>query len=173
MSGLSCAFTGHRPQRYSFGFDEAHADCGKLKLAIATQIAALAMDGFTVFYTGMAQGADIWCAESVLALREHTPELRLIAALPYDRQAKGWTAAMQERYHGILVRCDEVVYVSREYKRGCLFQRDRWLVDNADMLLAVYDGKPKGGTAYTVSYAKKKGKQVVVIDPDFFTAAPL
>lgn len=39
------------------------------------------------------------------------------------------------------------------------------MVDNSDILLAVYDGNSKGGTAYTVEYARKQGKQVILINP--------
>lgn len=37
--------------------------------------------------------------------------------------------------------------------------RDRQIVDEADAVLALWDGSSKG-TAYTVAYAKKKGKPV-------------
>ena len=38
------------------------------------------------------------------------------------------------------------------------------MVDLATHLIAVYDGQ-KGGTKYTVDYAKKKGLFVSIIDP--------
>ena len=38
------------------------------------------------------------------------------------------------------------------------------MVDHADCLLAIYDGKP-GGTQYTIDYAHKKGLEVVLIEP--------
>ena len=42
--------------------------------------------------------------------------------------------------------------------------RNRYLVDHANFLIAVYDGKP-GGTQYTVEYARKKGLEIVQIEP--------
>ena len=42
------------------------------------------------------------------------------------------------------------------------------MVDNADLLLSVWDGQPargRGGTAEIIEYAKKQGKQVFCISP--------
>ena len=42
------------------------------------------------------------------------------------------------------------------------------MVDNSDVLIAIYNGEPKGGTAYTVNYAQKQGKEITIINPDTF-----
>ena len=62
-----CAFAGHRPSLYRFGFDEEHTDCLKIKLLMAQQIAELISSGVSNFLSGMALGADIWGAETVSA----------------------------------------------------------------------------------------------------------
>ena len=46
-----------------------------------------------------------------------------------------------------------------------MHERNRFMADNSDVLIAVYDGSEKGGTAYTVNYAKKKGLDVIIIQP--------
>ena len=43
-----------------------------------------------------------------------------------------------------------------------MFQRNRYLVDNADLVLAAYDGQP-GGTAMTCGYAEEMGAPVKMI----------
>ena len=43
--------------------------------------------------------------------------------------------------------------------------RNRWMVDNSDLVLAVFDGKKEGGTWNCVKYAKSKNKEIVVIKP--------
>ena len=40
---------------------------------------------------------------------------------------------------------------------------NRYLVDHSAMLIAVYDGM-LGGTMYTISYAMKRGLDVVTLD---------
>ena len=43
-------------------------------------------------------------------------------------------------------------------------KRNRYMVDQADVLIAVWDGSPSG-TGKTVRYAHQQGKSVTVIDP--------
>jgi len=47
--------------------------------------------------------------------------------------------------------------------RGAPFVRNRILVDSCDMLVAFYDNRKTGGTAYTVNYARQRQKRVHII----------
>ena len=162
----SCAFTGHRPNRFSFGYDEKDERCIKLKTTMREQISALTAGGVTDFYVGMVIGVDTWAAEIVLDLKKGNPNIRLIAVLPCETQADRWTLEQRERYFDILAQCDDVVTLNKYYTHSCMFERNRYIVDHAAFLLAVYDGDDKGGTAYTVSYGKKKDKKIIIIHPD-------
>lgn len=169
---LSCAFTGHRPSSYSFGYDEEHPDCGKIKTLMTVQVVTLIENGVTTFLSGMALGVDIWGAEIVLVCKKRYPGIRLIAALPCETQADRWSVEQRERYFNILAECDDTVYISRHYTRDCMFRRNRWLIDHANFVLAVYNGSPKGGTAYTVQYAVSKHRALITINPDTFEVMP-
>ena len=160
----SCAFTGHRPHKLPWGYDEADERCAAVKGALAGQIAALAARGVTDYYTGMARGTDIWASQAVLDLKERLGGIRLRCVLPHLGQDDRWPGAAQELYRGILARADEVVTLSDRYYDGCLLARNRYMVDRAAYLLAVYDGSG-GGTGYTVRYAGERGRRVIVIDP--------
>ena len=113
----------------------------------------------------MAEGTDAWAAMAVLALKKENPALRLHCVLPYEGQADRWSALARKRYFSILEQADEVVYVRREYHKGCMLECNRYLVDHTACLLAVYNGEWRDGTAMTVRYAKKLGRKVAVIDP--------
>ena len=54
----ACAFTGHRPQKFPWGFHEKDPACVALKETLAGQIAALVDAGYTDFLSGMALGVD-------------------------------------------------------------------------------------------------------------------
>ena len=60
----------------------------------------------------------------------------------------------------MLFRSDKVVYTARQYTRGCMFKRNRHLVDNSSVCVC-YLTKDSGGTAYTVDYAEKKGLEII------------
>ena len=46
-----------------------------------------------------------------------------------------------------------------------MLDRNRFMVDHAAALLAVYNGERRGGTAATMRYAQKLGREIIVIDP--------
>ena len=64
--------------------------------------------------------------------------------------------------HPFQVREDEdkVVYTSHDYFRGCMFKRNRHLVNGSSVCIA-YLTQEKGGTAYTVNYARQNNVQVI------------
>lgn len=66
------------------------------------------------------------------------------------------------RYDDIKQKADKVVYTSQEYTRGCMHKRNRHLVDNSSACIS-YLTENKGGTFYTVNYAKSKGVEVINI----------
>ncbi len=160
-----CAFTGHRPKKFPWGYDEADVRCVALKKALTEQIAKLVDAGYTDFLSGMAEGTDTWTALAVLAFKKENPALRLHCVLPCEGQADKWSASAQELYFSILEQADSVVYVSREYSKDCMLKRNRYLVDHASCLLAVYNGERRGGTAMTVRYAQKMGREIIVLNP--------
>ena len=136
-----------------------------MKEKLTDQITKLVNAGVTDFFSGMAEGTDTYCAQIVLDLRRKNPALNLHCVLPCEGQADEWSASARERYFSILEQADEVVYVSREYHDGCMLKRNRYLVDHAACLLAVYNGEWRGGTAMTVRYAQKLGREITILNP--------
>ena len=81
-----CAFTGHRPNKFAWKYDEKDERCVALKAVLTQQIEKLAADGVTSFYTGMALGVDSWAAMAVLNLRERNRDVKLHCILPCEGQ---------------------------------------------------------------------------------------
>ena len=160
-----CAFTGHRPHKLPWRYNEADSRCLALKAALAGQITQLVDAGVTDFYSGGADGVDCWASLIVLELRKKNPALRLHLILPHEGQANKWSDSAQERYHSILEKADSVEYVSREYYDGCMLDRNHRLVEATGVLLAVYNGEWRGGTAATVRYARKLGRGIIILNP--------
>lgn len=165
MDKNTCAFTGHRPKSFPWKYDETAPGCIRLKEAIFAQIEALAGRGVTDFLSGMAQGADLWSARAVLALRAKNPALKLHCIIPCEGQEDKWPAAIQEQYRSILRRADEVVCLQEKYSSDCMAKRNRYLVDHAAVLLAVYNGTRRSGTGMTLRYAQQQGREIFILDP--------
>lgn len=161
-----CAFTGYRPEKFPFGENEADPRCEQLKQELFCEILRMTREGVNVFISGMARGVDLWAAEAVLQIQNVKPsqKIELWAIVPYDRQPLAWSAKERARYQRILEQAARVEYISHDYYNGCLQKRNRYMVDHATHLLAVYDGQP-GGTASTIRYARKKGLEITIIEP--------
>jgi uncharacterized phage-like protein YoqJ len=99
-------------------------------------------------------------------MKRQYPHIQLIAALPCETQANKWSPAQRERYFNTLAACDDVITLSAHYTQQCMRERNNYMVDHAEYLLAVYDGSGKGGTAHTVRYAREKQQEIIVIHPD-------
>ena len=161
----SLAFTGLRPHKLPWGFDESRPACLSLRIAIRERLIKLIEEeNVRRYLSGMAMGIDMICAEIVLELKERYPDITLEAALPNKEQDILWPQKYRDRYRAILGKCDSIHAVSEEYTDDCMEKRNRYMVDKCDMVLAVWNGKP-GGTGNTIAYAQKRKKPIISIDP--------
>ena len=158
----SACFTGHRPNRFS------GVQMDDLCLDISAAITDAIEEGYDTFYCGMAQGTDILAGELTAALRQQYPWIRLIAVVPFPEQTDGWDADWLQRYESLLEKSDEVRTLLPHNQKGGYFLRDRYMVDRSSLLIGVYGGSPRGGTAYTVRYARKKGLRIQILTPQSY-----
>ncbi len=143
-----CCFTGHRVLK--------DLDAALLDRVITNLVKA----GCRRFLCGMAKGFDLAAAESVIALKRAYPGVNLVACIPCGEQADGYSATDKWRYKRILSNCEEVIVLSESYYNGCMHVRDRFMVDNSDIVLC-YLREKSGGTYYTVRYAGECGLKII------------
>lgn len=160
-----CAFTGYRPSKMPFGYDEEDRRCVAFKARLYRVIEEMIGEGCAHFLSGGAMGMDMYAAEAVVSLREKYPWVLLEMVSPFDGQADRWTPELRERRERLFRVADIVTVISHPYTKTCLFRRNRYLVDNADVMLAAYDGQP-GGTAMTLEYARECDVPVRCLRPD-------
>lgn len=116
--------------------------------------------GGQYFMAGGAIGFDTLAAQTVLTLRRQFPHIKLILVLPCLSQTRGWREKDIKAYEEVKAQADQVIYTSQEYTKGCMFKRNRHMVNNSSVCIC-YLTKDSGGTAYTVSYAKRQGLDVI------------
>lgn len=160
--GRRCSFTGHRPQKLPFGFDEHDERCIDFKRRLAREIDRLIDEGYVHFLSGGALGMDMWAAEIILERKQSHPELILEMVSPFDGQANRWAPLLRARHDRLFARADIVTATGHNFSRSCMYRRNRYLADNADLLLAAYDGLP-GGTEETIAMAGAIGIPVRII----------
>ena len=150
MPAKVCCVTGHRIlpveqiERVRFELQ------GLIRQAIGAE--------YDTFTSGFADGADMLFARLVLEFQAEYP-VRLEAAIPY----KGRLKCQDTNFQSLLAKCSAVHVVNEQYSSGCFFTRNRFMVDRADSVIAVYDGRRRGGTYQTIRYAEEVGKQVAFV----------
>ena len=155
MKEKTCCFTGNR--------DIPINDLERMQKRLKEEIIKLIEQGYQFFGTGGALGFDTESAFAVLALKSEYPHIKLILVLPCRTQTNQWSSEDIAVYEEIKNRCDKFIYTSETYTKGCMFKRNRHLVDHSSVCIA-YDRKGNGGTAYTVNYAKQKSIPIVNIE---------
>lgn len=153
------AFTGYRPQKMPINTD--YID---LRARTEASILFLIDSGYTHFISGAALGFDSIAADLVLSLRSQHP-ITLELAIPFPEQATKWNDADRLHWEELCRRADSVTTVSGRYDKGCMFRRNQYMIQNAAILFACYDGQT-GGTQMTINLARRMNRQVMLIDPN-------
>lgn len=148
----ACALTGHRT---------VGRDLSKEKLNHLLRMLIVDKNVDT-FYCGMAMGFDLLACEMLLDLQKIYPQVKVVACIPCPGQSDLFPEREKIRYRELLKRCNSNVLISLSYTKFCMHMRNRYMVDNADYLLA-YCHKPTGGSAGTVKYAQQKGIPVYFV----------
>lgn len=166
----TCAITGHRPTRFKFGYKENMSGCKRLKKRLHDQFILLYQQGVRRYFVGAALGVDQWAGEILLRLKEQPEyqDLELIVAIPFAGHDSDWDARSKTRLAFLLRHCTESVTVSTAPGPEAYKARNYYMVDRADILLAVYDNDRaiRSGTGQTVNYARKNDVSIILIHPD-------
>lgn len=153
----SCCFTGHRKlpeEQIPF-----------LAEKVRQEILRLVQLGVTHFYAGGALGFDTLAAQTVLAVKRNNPSVCLHLILPCQNQTQYWSERDRRVYQTVRAGSDSEEYVSESYTPWCMHERNRRLTAESRYCIC-YLVSEKGGTAYTVGYAKKKGLTVINLADD-------
>lgn len=112
----------------------------------------------------LADGADQLFARAVLDAGG-----RLEVIVPAEQYREGLPAEAHAAYDELFAQAFRAHRIDfSESTSESHMQASRFMIDNADMLLAVWDGKPArgyGGTADIVAYAREVGTPTTVVWP--------
>lgn len=146
----TCCVTGHRaipPEKLS-----------DVRIKLLAEIRLAISDGYTHFISGGATGIDILFAQLVLALREEGCPITLELDIPYRNRLKS------PELRPLLPQCELVSVTSEAYQPSCFFARNRDMVQKSARVIAVYDGRERGGTFFTIRYARAMGRDLHIIE---------
>jgi len=182
-------FTGHRPDKLKRGYDLESFSYQKLRGILRNEIVEVINDIMGKsdetefkFIFGGAIGVDQLMFSICEELKQEAKEYDACAiileiAIPFEKQASKWYERDVDRYELQKQHADILTFVDTiegyefkgvpvgEYHPAKMMIRNRYMCDNSNIVIAVWNGS-KGGTANAVNYAKKIGKEIIIINPD-------
>lgn len=153
-----------------------HQDLGSNETIEWTKIAlkdAVSNNTIDLGITCLARGADQMYAE--VLLEHQTPYIAIIASKDYEETFK--EPSSLKNYKRLLKSALEVKILEHDKaSEQAFYDAGKMLVEIADFLIAVWDGKPArglGGTADIVKYAIENKKQVIHINTTSYQVSKL
>jgi uncharacterized phage-like protein YoqJ len=185
---LTICFTGHRPSKL-FGYDwNTQGNKNIMRRLRDLILETLHEEWNSPEYTdgsqsvrfifGGALGIDQMAFDVCCDVRDvYSGYYEFHIAVPFENQERKWFNPTDiERYKYQLNEANKVIIVDKlekyqlkgiaegEYHPAKLQKRNEYMVDNSDIVIAVWDGS-KGGTANCVKYAEKLGRKIVRLNP--------
>lgn len=158
----AACFSGYRAEKFSFDFSPTNPDYMLFEAKLRQVILNTISQGISVFYCGMCYGFDILAGELILEQKALNKDVRLIAVVPFEEQAKNFSAMWRKRYYNLLKASDEVITLQPLYKSGCYERRNQYMANRSSLLICYYDGV-KGGTKNMMKYSNDNGLEVINI----------
>ena len=157
---ISCSFTGHR----NLSLEQTRDLVPRLKSTVLYLISL----GVREFHCGGAIGFDTLAATVVYDVSRQHKDIRLVLELPYENQCLNWSRENRRFYDFIKSNAHEINIhgenpKNREQAVKLLLSRNRIMIDKSHYCICYLRNEEakKGGTAYTVNYAKLHDVQII------------
>jgi hypothetical protein len=115
-------------------------------------------------YSALAVGADQLFAEAALGLG-----IPLVGVIPFEEYPADFEGDERRRFETLLGLCRDVHRLKGKQRSDRAYLKaGLWVVSQVEYLVAVWNGLPAaglGGTGDIVTYAEKKNRTILRIDP--------
>lgn len=148
--------SGYRPHELCI-FKEKHPGIQIIKKAIENELRSLIEDGLEWVIVSGQLGVEIWTAEVVIELKNEFPQLKYSVITPFLDIEKNWNEQRQQQYAYIISQADFVTSITKKpYEAPWQFvEKDKFIIQNTDALLLVYDEEHEGSPKYLKRLVEK------------------
>lgn len=148
--------SGYRPHELGI-FNEKHPGIQIIKKAIENELRSMIEDGLEWVVVSGQLGIEIWTAEVVIELKNEFPQLKYSVITPFLDIEKNWNEQRQQQYAYIISQADFVTSITKKpYEAPWQFvEKDKFIIQNTDALLLVYDEEHEGSPKYLKRLVEK------------------
>ena len=152
--------TGYRAHELGI-FNDKHPGIAVIKKALYDQLYQLCDAGLEWIVISGQLGVESWAAETVLELKKEFPNVKYSVITPFLEQEKNWNEQKQTQYIQIINNADFVTSVTkRPYEAPWQFiEKDKFIINNTDGILLVYDEDNEGSPKYILKLVEKYMEQ--------------
>lgn len=126
--------------------------------------------GYRAFFSGLADGIDLWAAEHIIKMKMSSPDIKLYGAMPFLRHSQYFNSDSVSLLRKCELHADQlvsvnsdpmIVYKSRGVGNALYRERNYFMVENSSALIGFFDeANYKSGTYQTISYARRCGRTI-------------
>jgi len=155
MNFKSVMVTGHRPNVFNSEQREfAQSELDRLSKKLKEDF------GMEEAISGMALGADTWCAQSNLK-----NDVLVAAYIPFEAQSSRWKEEDKIEWQRIRSLASREVVVADSFSVRNLHARNDAMIKDSNLAIAVWNQlKESGGTYSAVQKLKKKKMPIIIVD---------
>ena len=162
--------TGHRPDKLGNSWSVEHSISRSIQRELYRWLKLLLSNTKRLkVIVGGALGFDTHLAIATLKLKQECDNVTLEVAIPHKDFNKRWNKDDIELFNTILSMSDNAHYVSdnSEFDISDLELRNRYMVRNSDLVIALWDGS-SGGTSNAFHFANRNNKPIIWLKPKEF-----
>ena len=133
---------------------------GNITEKIVTAVKKAAEQGCELFYTGAMGEFDEIFSSAVRFLKKTYPEIKLVCVKPYlTKEINESGDYLYSLYDDIIIPTE----LADIHYKTVRTKRNQWIIDKCDVVIG-YTIRDYGGAYKAIDYAKKKGKEIIIIE---------
>lgn len=133
---------------------------GNITEKVVTAVKKAVEQGCELFYTGAMGEFDEIFSSAVRFLKKTYPEIKLVCVKPYlTKEINESRDYLYSLYDDIIIPTE----LADIHYKTVITKRNQWIIDKCDVVIG-YTIRDYGGAYKAIDYAKKKGKEIIIIE---------
>ena len=152
MMEKTCCFTGHKNLTQEQAIEALHL--------LIKRVNELTIEGYTHFISSFANDTDVLLAQIIGSFRYKNKNLVLEAVIPIENKLNSL-----DKIKYALMLYNKVTVMQEQRGHECFQKRNKYMIDNSGVVVALWDEKTSKEAYNAVNYARSQGKEIIRMNP--------
>lgn len=152
MMEKTCCFTGHKNLTQEQAIEALHL--------LIKRVNELTIEGYTHFISSFANDTDVLLAQIIGSFRYKNKNLVLEAVIPIENKLNSL-----DKIKYALMLYNKVTVMQEQRGHECFQKRNKYMIDNSGVVVALWDEKTSKEAYNAVNYARSQGKEIICMSP--------